>query len=36
MSLAAKPVRASATVLSDLMLPPDANSHGKVFGGKVL
>ncbi len=31
-----KPVRASRTVLSDLMSPPDANLHGTVFGGKVL
>jgi acyl-CoA hydrolase len=33
---AAKPVRASLTQLADLMLPPDANTHGTVFGGKVL
>ena len=31
-----KPVRASATELSDLMSPPDANLRGTVFGGKVL
>lgn len=34
--LPAKPVRASLTQLSDLMLPTDANIHGTVFGGKVL
>jgi len=33
---AAKSVRASLTQISDLMLPPDANVHGSVFGGKVL
>ncbi len=32
----AKPVRESATDVADLMLPPDANMHGTVFGGKVL
>ncbi len=32
----AKPVRASATQLSDLMGPPDANHRGSVFGGRVL
>lgn len=31
-----KPVRASATQLSDLTYPPDANIHGTVFGGVVL
>lgn len=35
-ALSPKPVRASKTVLSDLMAPPDANLHGTVFGGKVL
>lgn len=35
-ALPPKPVRASKTVLSDLMSPPDANLHGTVFGGKVL
>lgn len=35
-TLSPKPVRASKTVLSDLMAPPDANLHGTVFGGKVL
>lgn len=35
-ALTPKPVRASKTVLSDLMSPPDANLHGTVFGGKVL
>lgn len=32
----AKPVRASATQLADLMAPPDANVRGSVFGGRVL
>jgi acyl-CoA hydrolase len=36
MSRAAKPVRASATELADLMAPPDANVRGSVFGGRVL
>lgn len=31
-----KPVRASRTQLADLMLPPDANQYGSVFGGRVL
>ncbi|MBI3548292.1 MAG: acyl-CoA thioesterase [Elusimicrobia bacterium] len=31
-----RPVRASRTVLSDLMSPPDANIRGTVFGGKIL
>lgn len=31
-----KPVRASATRLSDLTYPPDANIHGTVFGGTIL
>ena len=31
-----KPVRASRTILSDLMSPPDANISGSVFGGKIL
>lgn len=35
-SPAAKPVRASLTQVSDLMSPPDANSYGTVFGGKIL
>ena len=34
--LLSKPVRASRSVLSDLMSPPDANLHGTVFCGKVL
>lgn len=34
--LKAKPVRASWTQLSDLVLPPDANIRGSVFGGKIL
>lgn len=32
----AKPVRESATQLSDLMSPPDANIRGTVFGGRIL
>ncbi|OGR90516.1 MAG: hypothetical protein A3J74_03400 [Elusimicrobia bacterium RIFCSPHIGHO2_02_FULL_57_9] len=31
-----KPVRSSITQISDLVLPPDANVHGTVFGGKIL
>lgn len=31
-----KTVRASRTVLADLMSPPDANNNGTVFGGRVL
>lgn len=31
-----KPVRASRTVLADLMAPPDANMNGSVFGGRIL
>lgn len=31
-----KPVRVSVTEISDLILPPDANSYGTVFGGKIL
>jgi len=31
-----KPVRASATQISDLTNPPDANVRGTVFGGVVL
>jgi acyl-CoA hydrolase len=34
--LAAKPVRASLTQLSDLTYPPNANIHGTVFGGHIL
>jgi acyl-CoA hydrolase len=33
---APKAVRESETEVADLMLPPDANMHGTVFGGKVL
>lgn len=31
-----KPVRDSISDVADLMFPPDANTHGTVFGGKVL
>jgi acyl-CoA hydrolase len=31
-----KTVRASFTQISDLILPPDANMYGSVFGGKIL
>jgi len=31
-----KPARISKTILADLMAPPDANSNGTVFGGRVL
>ena len=32
----AKAVRASFSVVADLMFPTDANMHGTVFGGRVL
>lgn len=32
----AKAVRESASDLADLMFPTDANTHGTVFGGRVL
>src|SRR5690349_20066049 len=32
----AKPHRASAAQISDLVLPGDANMRGTVFGGKIL
>ncbi|MEK7287327.1 MAG: acyl-CoA thioesterase [Elusimicrobiota bacterium] len=31
-----KPVRASKTVLADLIMPEDANPRGKAFGGSIL
>ncbi|HVE13769.1 MAG TPA: acyl-CoA thioesterase [Elusimicrobiota bacterium] len=34
--LASRTVRSSFTQVSDLILPPDANMYGSVFGGKVL
>ncbi|MBI4052160.1 MAG: acyl-CoA thioesterase [Elusimicrobia bacterium] len=32
----ARPPRLSKTILSDVMLPADANNHGTVFGGVLL
>ncbi|KYP82125.1 acyl-CoA thioesterase [Ferroacidibacillus organovorans] len=32
----AKPVSASRTTMSDLVLPPDTNNHGTIFGGRVM
>ena len=32
----AKPVRVSKTIMSHLMMPNDANSHGTVHGGTIL
>ncbi len=31
-----KPARLSRTVMTDLVLPPDTNNHGTVFGGNVM
>lgn len=31
-----KPASASRTVMTDLVLPPDANNHGTIFGGRVM
>ncbi|GMA49068.1 acyl-CoA thioesterase [Alicyclobacillus contaminans] len=32
----AKPARLSRTIMTDLVLPPDANNHGTIFGGNVM
>lgn len=32
----AKPARLSRTVMTDLVLPPDINHYGTIFGGKVM
>ncbi|WAH35448.1 acyl-CoA thioesterase [Alicyclobacillus dauci] len=32
----AKPARLSRTVMTDLVLPPDTNHYGTIFGGKVM
>ncbi|WP_026962120.1 acyl-CoA thioesterase [Alicyclobacillus herbarius] len=32
----AKPVRLSRTILTDLILPPDTNNLGTMFGGRVM
>ncbi|SFU74631.1 acyl-CoA thioesterase [Alicyclobacillus macrosporangiidus] len=31
-----KPCRMSRTVMTDLVLPPDTNNHGTIFGGNVM
>ncbi|MCY0887181.1 MAG: acyl-CoA thioesterase [Alicyclobacillaceae bacterium] len=31
-----KPTSASRTVMTDLVLPPDTNNYGTIFGGKVM
>jgi acyl-CoA hydrolase len=31
-----KPVRLSRTIMTDLVLPPDTNNHGTMFGGRVM
>lgn len=31
-----KPPRLSRTVMTDLVLPPDTNNHGTIFGGNVM
>jgi len=31
-----KPARISRTSMTDLVLPPDANNHGTIFGGRVM
>ncbi|GAA0361064.1 acyl-CoA thioesterase [Bacillus horti] len=36
MTLKAKPVHESRTLLTDLIFPPDTNHHHTVFGGKVM
>lgn len=32
----AKPMSASRTYMTDIVLPPDTNYHGTIFGGKVM
>ncbi|MGD8191737.1 acyl-CoA thioesterase [Brevibacillus ginsengisoli] len=32
----AKPMSASRTYMTDIVLPPDTNYHGTMFGGKVM
>ncbi|MBO8163256.1 MAG: acyl-CoA thioesterase [Brevibacillus sp.] len=32
----AKPMSASRTYMTDIVLPPDTNHHGTIFGGKVM
>ena len=34
--LEAKPASMSRTVMTDLVLPPDTNNHGTIFGGRVM
>ncbi len=31
-----KPASASRTIMTDLVLPPDTNNHGTIFGGRVM
>lgn len=31
-----KPASASRTIMTDLVLPSDANNHGTIFGGRVM
>lgn len=31
-----KPASASRAIMTDLVLPPDANNHGTIFGGRVM
>lgn len=35
-TLEGKPARLSRTVMTDLVLPPDTNNHGTIFGGRVM
>jgi acyl-CoA hydrolase len=34
--LEGKPASMSRTVMTDLVLPPDTNNHGTIFGGRVM
>jgi acyl-CoA hydrolase len=34
--LEGKPARLSRTVMTDLVLPPDTNNHGTIFGGRIM
>ncbi|OFW78671.1 MAG: acyl-CoA thioesterase [Alicyclobacillus sp. RIFOXYA1_FULL_53_8] len=31
-----KPTRLSKTMMTDLVLPPDTNNHGTIFGGRIM
>jgi acyl-CoA hydrolase len=35
-SMEGKPPRLSKTIMTDLVLPPDTNNHGTIFGGNVM